>query len=60
MSEVSAAIVTIKRAGDMTPEGRKLIADWLRERADLLEKDGEQYAPLFRARYTYPDRSKNG
>lgn len=60
MADVTPAIVTIKKAGNMTPEGRKTIADWLRQCADNLEKDGEQYAPLFRARYTYQDWSKTG
>ena len=57
MTEKTAAIVTIKRASDMTPGGRKTIADWLRACADNLEKDGADYSEQFRARYIYQDHT---
>lgn len=54
-AEKSAAIVTIKRAGDMTRRGRKAIAKWLRQQADSLEEHGDEYSDRFRARYLYRD-----
>lgn len=51
----SAATVTIKAPGAMTPKGRKDIADWLRQHADDLERDGKDYVETgsFRGRYAY-------
>jgi hypothetical protein len=49
----SAAVLTIKRADEMTPAGRKAIAAWLRRHAAMLLKDGKDYAPTFRGRYLY-------
>jgi hypothetical protein len=54
-TEKSAAVLTIKDAGNMTPEGRKEVADWLRQCAKTLVKHGKDYAPRFRARYLYRD-----
>jgi hypothetical protein len=51
--EESAAILTIKEANNMTKKGKKQIANWLRQQADNLEKDGHLYAENFRARYLY-------
>lgn len=53
--ERSAAVLTIKDAAEMTPDGRKRIAEWLRHCAKALPKDGANYAPRFRARYLYRD-----
>ena len=50
-TETVAAKVTIHRAGDMTEEGRKAIADWLRQMAEQLEEEGHNYAPRFNGRY---------
>ena len=47
----SAAILTIKDASNMTKSGRKNVADWLRNQADLLEEDGWNFSKAFRARY---------
>jgi hypothetical protein len=49
------AMLTIRRAGDMTPEGRKAIANWLRMHANDLLKEGSNYAPVFRGRYMVGD-----
>lgn len=50
--EESAAILTIKAASKMTPEGRKEIAAWLRHQAAMLVKDGKNYSDTkFTARY---------
>ena len=54
-TEKSAAVLTIKDAGEMTKRGRKNVADWLRRQAKFLEEDGHVYAPRFRARYLYVD-----
>lgn len=50
---VSAAIVTIHDAENMTPKGRKQVAAWLRRQAKFLETHGDQLDKLFRARYLY-------
>ena len=51
----SAAILTIKDASDMTDEGRKSIATWLRQQAKDLLKYGDDYNGTMRARYLYED-----
>lgn len=53
MKEHSAAIITVKRASDMTKTGRRAIAKWLRRHADLLEREGHVYASRFTGRYIY-------
>lgn len=50
-TETVAAKVTIHHAADMTEEGRKAVADWLRKMADSLEEDGHNYSPKFTGRY---------
>jgi hypothetical protein len=52
------ATVTIVRPADMTPLGRKQIAQWLRGRAALLIKHGDLMAPKFTARYYVPKAKK--
>ena len=49
----SAAILTIKRAPDMSPSGRRAIAKWLKSCAALLLKEGKNLGPRFTARYLY-------
>ena len=49
----SAAILTIKDAADMTDQGKKDIAEWLRRQAQFLRKDGKNFSKRFRARYMY-------
>jgi hypothetical protein len=49
----SAAILTIKDAGDMTEEGRREIARWLRRHANWLTKYGDEYSKKFTGRYLY-------
>jgi len=49
----SAAIVTIRDAAEMTAEGRKAIADWLRMHAKMLLQHGGDYSKVFRGRYLY-------
>lgn len=51
--ERSAVILTVKEAADMTPEGKKEIARWLRRQAKNLEQYGTEYASRFTARYLY-------
>lgn len=41
----------VDQAGEMTDQGRKEIADWLRHCADALEEDGHNYSTNFVARY---------
>ncbi len=48
-----AASMVIYRAGEMTPDGRRDIADWLRARAKHLLKHGGNYSTRFRARFGY-------
>jgi hypothetical protein len=51
--EKSAAIVTIKDAAKMSPRGRRQIAAWLRRQAGFLERNADQLASRFTARYLY-------
>lgn len=51
--EVAAAIVTIRRAADMTPAGRRAVAAWLRAQAGGLIKHGKEYDVRFTGRYLY-------
>ena len=53
MADSVIASVTIQRPGAMTPQMRKEIAAWLRERAANLLKYGSKYnnTGAFRARY---------
>jgi hypothetical protein len=54
--EKSAAVLTIKAASNMTDEGRREIAAWLRRQAKHLIKHGEEYTEgNFRARYLYTE-----
>ncbi len=53
MKEKSAAILTIKEAHNMTEQGRKEIAKWIRDQADSLEQHGENYSKKFTGRYLY-------
>ena len=55
MKEVSAAILTIKKPGNMTPEGRKAIAAWLKKEAFHLLKYGAEYTSIkkYTASYLY-------
>lgn len=39
----TAAVLTIKKAGAMSPQGRAEIARWLRRHANMLVKLGDQY-----------------
>jgi hypothetical protein len=49
--EEARAILTIKRAGMLTPTGQKEVADWLRQQAKNILKDGKNYSEaIFTAR----------
>ena len=45
------ASIEIRRVTGMTIVGRRIIAAWLREQADKLERDGDKYAATFTAYY---------
>ena len=47
----SAATVVIHDAPKMTAKGRKSIANWLRQRAKLLEQHHDLLASRFTSRY---------
>lgn len=51
--EKAAAIVTIRRAKDMSPRGRKDIAAWLQMHAKHILKHGDNYSPRFTGRFIY-------
>lgn len=53
MKEKRAAILTVFDAPNMTKRGRKQIAAWSREQAELLEQYGQGRAKRFTARYLY-------
>ncbi|BAQ18317.1 hypothetical protein [Methyloceanibacter caenitepidi] len=50
-TEKEHAVLTLKHAGEWSPEGRKDVANWLREQAASLEQEGDTYASRYRARY---------
>lgn len=47
------ARVTIERASEMTPKGRKEVADWLRSEARNLVKLGREYSRRYVGRYSF-------
>lgn len=49
----SAAVLTIREAGNFTPRGRRAIVRWIRKQADFLSKWGKHYDKRFIARYLY-------
>lgn len=49
--EVCCAVLTLKGADKWSKDGRAMIANWLREQAKGLLRDGHNYAPRFRAHY---------
>jgi hypothetical protein len=53
MTSKSAATLTIHRAADMTPTGRKRIADWLLQQRQTLLKNAKQLSSRYTARYLY-------
>jgi hypothetical protein len=52
-----AATLTVNDLGKMTVVGRKKIAQWLRSRANVVERHGDLYADVarFRQFYVYTD-----
>jgi hypothetical protein len=52
-SEKYAARLTIYNAADMTAQGKKDIANWLRKQAEFLLKDGDNFSKRFTAKYYY-------
>ena len=52
-AERTAAIVTVFRAEEMTPRGRRDIARWLQKQAALLLAHSDQLAGRYTARYLY-------
>lgn len=57
VKENSAAVLTIRDAAEMTPEGRRQLADWLRHSAKTLVKHGKDYSKRFRARYLFLEKA---
>ncbi|QIG66914.1 hypothetical protein EVB41_083 [Rhizobium phage RHph_TM3_14A] len=51
MSQKVIARFSVDQAGEMTEQGRKEIADWLRQQAEALEEEGHNYSTNFVARY---------
>lgn len=52
----TAAIVTVFRAPDMSTNGRRRIAEWLRRQASVLERNASKLARRYTARYIYYSR----
>jgi hypothetical protein len=48
-----AASLKIIDAENMSEEGRRRIATWLRRQANFLVKEGDKFAPCYRASYRY-------
>ena len=49
----SAEVLTINRAEDMTPSGRKAIAKWLDKQKEFLLKHSKELSKRYTARYLY-------
>lgn len=49
--EKAVAILTIYRAAEMTPQGRREVAHWLKEQRHFLLRHSDQLAGRYRARY---------
>lgn len=49
----AAAVLTVRDAGNMTAQGRRAIAAWLRRNARFLEEHGKDWDKDFVARYLY-------
>jgi hypothetical protein len=45
------AVLRIHNASKMTPSGRAIIANWLHTQADMLQRQGDEYAAHYRASY---------
>lgn len=54
------AKLTIYQAAEMGVEGRAVLAEWLRDKADDLEAEGERYSHQFVARYLAPSQESEG
>ena len=54
-NEKLAATLTIHRMADMTPAGRRRLAQWLRDQVGWIEAYGKELAPRFTARYHYKE-----
>ena len=52
----SAAILTIHRASEMSPCGRRDIVKWLRRQIWFLERDYKQLSARYTARFLYKAR----
>jgi hypothetical protein len=53
MKTKAAAVLTIRNAADMTPEGRADIVRWLDRQKRFFLKHYKELSPTFRARYVY-------
>lgn len=54
--EVELVTVHMRGMKEYGSLGRKIVARWLREKAKDLERDGNEYAPTFTARFVCPKR----
>lgn len=51
MSQRVIARFHVDQAAEMSEQGRKDIADWLRKQADTVEEEGHNFSSHFVARY---------
>lgn len=51
MAQKVIARFVVDQAGEMTEQGRKEVADWLRHQAEALEEEGHNYSTNHVARY---------
>ncbi len=54
----AVAILTIRNAADMTPEGRKAIAAWLDRQKRFFLKHPKELSGIFQARYLHAVAAK--
>ena len=51
MKDRAVAVLTVRGAAKMSPEQRRVLAQWLRSQAEFLQIRGSEYSNVFRARY---------
>ena len=49
----SAAVLTVFRVSEMTPNGRRDILRWLQRQMRFIKRDSKQLAKRYTARYLY-------
>lgn len=51
LEEKAIATLTIHGVPDMTPKGRRMIAEWLQHQANQIQDEGTKYSKRFTSKY---------